>query len=85
MNWRDVASLLVDGMPVERFEENIRSVIPAYLSGLREAGFTALPSEKLIVTMSLITFGYRMLQDHIFRNDPWGLGALEKLYEIGGK
>jgi hypothetical protein len=75
----DVACLLVDGMPVERFEENIRRLIPAYLRGLSEAGFTALPSESLITTMLLLIFGYRMLQNHIFEKDPWGLEALAKL------
>jgi hypothetical protein len=81
----DIACLIVDGMPVERFEENINRVIPAYLNGLSESGFTSLPSEKLILTMCLIKFGYRMLQEHIFENEPWGLAALEKLYKIMGK
>jgi thiamine kinase-like enzyme len=80
----DIACLIVDGMSVERFEENIRRIIPAYIKGLTESGFVYLPSEKLILTMSLIKFGYRMLQEHIFENEPWGLGALEKLYEIRG-
>jgi hypothetical protein len=79
----DVASLLVDGIPVEQFEENIRRLIPAYQSGLTETGFASPPPAKLILTMTLLTFGYRM----IFENDPlWrGLEALEKLYEIRGK
>jgi thiamine kinase-like enzyme len=81
----DLACLLVDGMPVERFDENIRRLIPAYLSGLSESGYTALPTAKRILAMSLIKFGYRMLQEHIFANEPWGLQALEKLYEIGGE
>jgi hypothetical protein len=80
----DVASLLVDDMPVEEFEENIHRLIPAYQSGLVEAGFASPPPAKLILTMILLTFGYRILQKHIFEGDPWGLAALEKLYEIGG-
>jgi hypothetical protein len=61
----DIVCLIVDGMSVERFEENIRRIIPAYIKGLSESGFTSLPSEKLILTMTLIKFGYRMLQEHI--------------------
>jgi hypothetical protein len=66
-------------MQVERFEENVCRLIPAYISGLSDSGFTAFPSVKLILTISLIKFGYRMLQEHIFENEPWGLRALEKL------
>jgi hypothetical protein len=75
----DVASLIVDGIPTERFEENVRRLIPAYISGLSDSGFTALPCVNQIITMSLIKFGYRML---LYENEPWGLNALEKIYEI---
>jgi hypothetical protein len=81
----DVACLIVDGMPTERFEESIRRLIPAYISGLSESGFTALPSAKLILTMSLMKFGYRMFQEYIFEHNSWGINALQKIYEIGGK
>jgi hypothetical protein len=80
----DVACLIFDGMPTERFEENVSRLIPAYISGLSDSGFTTFPSVKQILTISLIKCGYRMLQEHIFENEPWGLRALEKLYEIGG-
>jgi hypothetical protein len=34
--------------------------------------------------MSLLQFGYRMLQEHIFEDEPWGLEALEKLRDGSG-
>jgi thiamine kinase-like enzyme len=81
----DVASLIVDDVPIERLEESILRLIPAYLNGLSESGFSSLPSAKLILTMSLIKFGYRIFQKYIFDRDSWGISALEKIYEIGGK
>jgi hypothetical protein len=82
----DVASLIADGtddMPVERFEENTRRLIPAYLNGLSESGYTSLPSEKLIITMSLLKFGYCLLSMYIVGNKRWGLEQLHKLCENG--
>ncbi|MEA4823101.1 MAG: aminoglycoside phosphotransferase family protein [Clostridiaceae bacterium] len=82
----DIASLIVDGMGVERFEENYRTLVPAYLKGVSE--YMGIPAigVQLILTMTLIKFGYRMMQEYMFAGDAeeklWGVNALQKLYEM---
>ncbi|HBL84642.1 MAG: hypothetical protein A2Y17_10935 [Clostridiales bacterium GWF2_38_85] len=83
----DVASLIIDGMNVERFEENCKRLVPAYLKGIIE--YMDIPSidEPIILTMTLIKFGYRMMQEYMFSESPneksWGVNALQKIYEMG--
>ena len=82
----DMASLIVDGMDVGRFEENYRRLVPVYLKGVSE--YTKLPpiDENFILTMILIKFGYRMMQQYMFSKDPeeknQGVNALQKIYEM---
>lgn len=82
----DIASLIVDGMDVERFEENYRRLVPAYLKGISENIEISPIEEDCILTMTLIKFGYRMIQAYMFSDDPdeksWGVNALQKIYEI---
>lgn len=81
----DIASLIADGMSVDRFEENLRVLIPAYLKGLSEY-MDAAVGEKQILTMILIKFGYRMMQEYMFSPDPEeknrGADALQKIYGL---
>lgn len=82
----DIASLIVDGMGVARFMENYRRLLPAYLKGFSE--YLNIPpiDEACILTMTLIKFGYRMMQAYMFSEDSdeksWGLDALQKIYEM---
>lgn len=82
----DIASLIVDGMDVERFEENYNRLVPAYIKGLSE--YMGLPAveEMCILEMILIKFGYRMMQNYMFsetnNENNWGVNALQKLYEM---
>jgi len=80
----DVASLIVDGMDVERFEENYNRLVPAYLKGLSEYMDVPAAKEMRILEMILIKFGYRMMQEYMFSesNDEksWGVNALQKIY-----
>lgn len=82
----DIASLIVDGMGVERLEENYRRLIPAYLNGLSEYMDVPAIDKACILTMILIKFGYRMMQEYMFSDDSneksWGVNALQKLYEM---
>ncbi|MDF2588972.1 MAG: aminoglycoside phosphotransferase [Anaerocolumna sp.] len=85
----DIASLIVDGMDVTRFEENYHKLIPAYLKGLSEYMEISELDKESILIMILIKFGYRMMQEYMFSDDHedenWGLDALQKIYEIGFK
>jgi hypothetical protein len=82
----DIASLIVDGMDVNRFEENYRRLVPAYLKGISENIELSPIDEDCILTMTLIKFGYRMMQAYMFSSDPdeksWGVNALQKIYEM---
>ncbi len=82
----DIASLIVDGMDVARFEENYRRLVPAYLKGISEYIDTPTPYEMCILEIILIKFGYRMMQEYMFSESPeeksWGLNALQKIYEM---
>jgi predicted N-acetyltransferase YhbS/thiamine kinase-like enzyme len=82
----DIASLIVDGMDVTRFEENYCRLIPAYLKGLSEYMDISSFEKNCILTMILIKFGYRMMQEYMFSDDPEdksnGLNSLQKIYEI---
>lgn len=85
----DISSLIVDGMGVEKFEENCRRLIPAYLIGLSERMDVPNINKKYILTMTLIKFGYRMMQEYMFWENPdekigeiWGVNALQKIYDI---
>ncbi len=82
----DIASLIVDGMDAERFEENYRRLVPAYLKGLSEYMDVPAVDEMYTLEMILIKFGYRMVQDYMFSEaageNNWGLNALQKIYEI---
>lgn len=82
----DMASLIVDGMNAERFEENYNRLIPAYFKGFME--YMDIPHiyQRSIFEMILIKFGYRMIQDRMFSEthdkNNWGLNALQQVYEI---
>ncbi len=82
----DIASLIVDGMDVARFEENYRRLVPAYLKGIWEYMDIPPMDEACILTMILIKFGYRMMQAYMFSDDPeeksWGVNAIQKIYEL---
>lgn len=82
----DIASLIVDGMDVARFEENYRRLVPAYLKGILEYIDIPPMDEVCILTMTLIKFGYRMLQEYMFSEDSteksYGVNALQKIYEL---
>lgn len=82
----DIASLIVDGMDVARLEENYRRLVPAYLKGISEYMDIPPIDEASVLTMTLIKFGYRMIQDYMFSEDPaeksWGMNALQKIYEM---
>lgn len=82
----DIASLIVDDMDVDRFEENYNRLIPAYLNGLKEYMDIPDVDEMCIFDMILIKFGYRMMQERMFSEvsnmDNWGMNALQKVYEI---
>ncbi|MPM92041.1 hypothetical protein SDC9_139175 [bioreactor metagenome] len=82
----DIASVIVDGMDVERFEENFHRLVPAYLRGISEHMDIPPFDEKRILTIILIKFGYRMLQEYMFSENHeekcWGLNALQKIYEM---
>ena len=84
----DIASLIVDGMDVERFEENYNRLVPAYLKGLSEYMDIPVVEEMCIFEMILIKFGYRMIQEYMFSESfdekNWGVNALQKIYEIKG-
>lgn len=81
----DIASLIVDGMEVEEFEENYNRLVPAYLKGLSEYLDLPVIEEMYILDMILIKFGYRMMQEYMFSEtrdaECWGLNALQKIYE----
>lgn len=82
----DIASLIVDGMNVDRFEENYNRLVPAYLKGLLE--YIDIPDvdDLCIIEMILIKFGYRMMQEYMFSEthdeENWGMNALQRIYEI---
>lgn len=82
----DIASLIVDGMDVDRFEENYNRLIPAYLNGVME--YMDIPDidEMYILEMILIKFGYRMMQERMFSETfdkkNLGMSALQKIHEI---
>ncbi|MBP7175549.1 MAG: phosphotransferase [Thermoclostridium sp.] len=82
----DIASLIVDGMEVERFEENYNRLVPAYLKGLSEYMDVPAAGEMYILETILIKFGYRMAQEYMFSGthdeNNWGLKALQKIYEM---
>jgi hypothetical protein len=81
----DIASLIVDGLDVDRFEENYNRLIPAYLNGVKEYMNVDF-DEMCILEMILIKFGYRMMQERMFSEtfdkEIWGISALQKVYEI---
>lgn len=85
----DIASLIVDGMEVQRFEENYRRLIPAYLKGLSEYMDVSSIDDLYILDMILIKFGYRMAQEYMFSESKdkefWGIQALQKIYEMKKK
>lgn len=62
----DIASLIVDEMPAERYEENYHRLVPAYLKGLSEYIDVPAIDEMHIWEMSLLKFGYRMVQQYMF-------------------
>jgi hypothetical protein len=82
----DIASLIVDGMDIDRFEENYNRLIPAYLKGIME--YMNIPNidDISIFEMILIKFGYRMMQERMFSEafdkNNWGINALLKVNEI---
>ena len=82
----DIASLIVDDMDVDRFEENYDRLVPAYLNGFKEYMDIPDVDEMCIFDMILIKFGYRMMQEQMFSEvsnmDNWGMNALQKVYEI---
>ncbi len=82
----DIASLIVDGMDVDRFEENYNRLVPAYLKGLKEYIDIHDIDKMCIFEMILIKFGYRMMQERMFSETfdkgNWGMNALLKVYEI---
>jgi hypothetical protein len=82
----DIASLMIDGMEVERFEENYHRLVPAYLKGLSEYMDIPGAKEMCALEMILIKFGYRMLQEYMFSDSSleksWGVNALQKIYEM---
>ncbi|MCM3038090.1 aminoglycoside phosphotransferase family protein [Paenibacillus motobuensis] len=82
----DIASLIVDGMDVARFEENYRRLVPAYLKGISEYMDIPPMDEACVLTMTLIKFGYRMMQEYMFSEDPaeksYSVNALQKIYEL---
>jgi hypothetical protein len=82
----DIASLIVDGMDVDRFEENYNRLVPAYLKGLKEYMDIPTIDKMCIFEMILIKFGYRMMQERMFSEafdkNNWGMNALQKVYEI---
>lgn len=82
----DIASLIVDEMDAEGFEENFNRLVPSYLKGLSEFMDVPAVDKKCIWDMILIKFGYRMMQQYMFTEsgaeEVWGINALQKLYEI---
>ena len=82
----DIASLIVDGMDVERFEENYNRLVPAYLKGLSEYMDVPAAGEMFILETILIKFGYRMAHEYMFSGthdeNNWGLKALQKIHEM---
>jgi predicted N-acetyltransferase YhbS len=84
----DIASLIVDGMDVARFEENYHRLIPTYLKGISEYMDISSLEEMYILEMILVKFGYRMMQEYMFSESPeeksWGMNALQKIYELWG-
>ena len=82
----DIASLIVDGMDIEQFEENYRRLVPAYLKGLSEYMVVPAVEEMYTLEMILIKFGYRIIQEYIFSETAdekfWSLNALQKIYEM---
>lgn len=84
----DIASLIVDGMGVERFEDNDRRLVPAYLKGLSEYLDVPTAEELCTLEMILIQFGYRMMQEYMFSESTdeknRGVNALQKIYEMRG-
>jgi thiamine kinase-like enzyme len=82
----DIASLIVDDMDVDRFEENFNRLIPAYFKGVMEYMDIPHVDEICIYEMILIKFGYRMMQERMFSDTydkkNWGINALQKIYEI---
>lgn len=53
-------------MPAERYEENYHRLVPAYLKGLSEYIDVPAIDEMHIWEMSLLKFGYRMVQQYMF-------------------
>lgn len=82
----DMASLIVDEMPVERFKDNMQRLLPAYRKGLAEYMPVPVLDETCILDMILIKFAYRMMQEHMFsdRNSghTWGLNALREIRKM---
>ena len=82
----DIASLIVDGMDIDRFEENYNRLVPAYLKGITEYMDIPIVDKTHIFELILIKFGYRMMQERMFSqtwdNKNWGVNALQKIYEI---
>ncbi len=85
----DIASLIVDEMDAEKFEENYHRLVPAYLKGLSEYMDVPAVNETCILEMILIKFGYRMMQEYMFTESSdegvWGINALQKLYVMINK
>ncbi|MDR1689273.1 MAG: aminoglycoside phosphotransferase family protein [Clostridiales bacterium] len=85
----DIASLIVDGMDESRFEENLRRLVPAYVRGFSERGDEPPLDENIVLTLILIKFGYRMLQDYMFTQSPQeksrGLNSLQIIFEMRDK
>lgn len=82
----DIASLIIDGMDVDRFEENYRRLVPVYLKGVSEFMSVSPIDETHILTITLIKFGYRMLQEYMYSESleekSYGVNALQKIYEV---
>lgn len=82
----DIASLIVDEMAVEQFEENYNRLMPAYIKGLSDYMDVSSIDNTCILDIILIKFGYRMLQDYMYTESKdeyiWGIHALEKIYEM---
>ncbi len=84
----DIASLIADETDAELIRPYYERLIPAYRDGLKEH-IDILPGENFdIRERMLLKFGYRLLQDFMFTQDPETKGpphqALQAMYEIGG-
>ena len=82
----DIASLVVDETPHERWHEYYRKFTAAYQKGLSEYMDIPALDNYFIWEMIIIKFGYRMLQGHMFAETDGGrrsaIVRLQKIYEM---